>query len=161
MADDTARQSDRRKSGRYPIQRGVRYEMLDVKSVLCESGRTVDMSGHGVLFTTEHPLIAGDRAFGELASPVGQVVSAEAANSGAGGACGGAKGGAGYRQIRIHDAGTSQPHSGMARFVRCGRIQPQAGLTSIRIRLIAGQQCSRVRAGLCAPKSEHTAPITP
>lgn len=62
MAEKALPYTDRRTSDRFPIEREVRYKMLDGKSVLrTGSGRTVDMSSGGVLFTTEQPLSAGNR----------------------------------------------------------------------------------------------------
>ena len=63
MAENAATsRSDRRTSDRFPIEREVRYRMLDGKTVLrAGSGKTVDMSSGGVLFTTEQPLSAGNR----------------------------------------------------------------------------------------------------
>jgi hypothetical protein len=53
---------DRRSSDRFPIEREVRYKMLDGKTVLHSGcGKTVDMSSSGVLFTTEQPLATGNR----------------------------------------------------------------------------------------------------
>jgi hypothetical protein len=53
---------DRRSSDRFPIERDVKYKMLDGKTVLrTGAGKTVDMSSGGVLFTTEEPLSAGNR----------------------------------------------------------------------------------------------------
>ena len=62
MAENARPHSDRRSSDRFPIEREVRYKMLDGKTVLHSgAGKTVDMSSGGVLFTTEHPLNAGNR----------------------------------------------------------------------------------------------------
>lgn len=53
---------DRRSSDRFPIERDVKYKMLDGKTVLrTGAGKTLDMSSGGVLFTTEEPLSAGNR----------------------------------------------------------------------------------------------------
>lgn len=49
--------SDRRASCRYPIERDVRYKIVDGRTVLTAgAGRTVDVSSGGILFTTEEPL---------------------------------------------------------------------------------------------------------
>jgi hypothetical protein len=53
---------DRRSSDRFPIEREVRYKMLDGKTVLRSgAGMTLDMSSGGILFTSEQPLSAGGR----------------------------------------------------------------------------------------------------
>jgi hypothetical protein len=62
MADKGLSHPDRRSSDRFPIEREVRYKMLDGKTVLHSgAGKTLDMSSSGVLFTTEQPLAAGNR----------------------------------------------------------------------------------------------------
>ncbi|MGH9720130.1 MAG: PilZ domain-containing protein [Bryobacteraceae bacterium] len=53
---------DRRASQRLPIEREVRYKVYDGKTVkLIGSGKTVNISSGGVLFTTENPLAQGER----------------------------------------------------------------------------------------------------
>jgi len=52
--------SDRRSSGRFPITEEIRYRVLDrVSGKQDGTGRTVDMSRNGVLFTTEENLPPG------------------------------------------------------------------------------------------------------
>jgi len=54
--------SDRRASDRFPIEREVRYKVLSKRSAdEAGSGRTVNMSSSGVLFTSQHFLIPGKR----------------------------------------------------------------------------------------------------
>ena len=54
--------SDRRVADRFPIEREVRYKVLNKKNAdEAGSGRTVNMSSNGVLFTTEHMLLPGKR----------------------------------------------------------------------------------------------------
>ena len=57
LADPT----DRRVSHRLPIEREVRYKVLGIKKTVnyTGSGKTLDMSSHGVLFTTESRLPEG------------------------------------------------------------------------------------------------------
>ncbi|MEX2264593.1 MAG: PilZ domain-containing protein [Bryobacteraceae bacterium] len=52
---------ERRSSDRFPIERDVRYKILDGRTVVTGIGRTIDMSSSGVLFTTEVPLMQGKR----------------------------------------------------------------------------------------------------
>ena len=54
---------DRRASNRLPIERDVRYKVLGGKKTVKQvgSGKTVNMSSGGVLFTTESPLPEGER----------------------------------------------------------------------------------------------------
>lgn len=55
-------QRERRSSDRFPIDREVRYKMLDAKSApQAGNGRTLDMSSGGILFTTENNLSIGKR----------------------------------------------------------------------------------------------------
>ena len=53
--------ADRRVSHRLPIEREVRYKVLGVKKTVrfTGSGKTLDMSSRGVLFTTESRLPEG------------------------------------------------------------------------------------------------------
>ena len=55
-----ATMTDRRATSRYPIEREVRYRVLNKKSNQ-ESGlgKTLNMSSNGLLFTTEHVLLPG------------------------------------------------------------------------------------------------------
>jgi hypothetical protein len=54
--------SDRRGSDRFPIEREVRYKVLSKRSAdEAGSGKTVNMSSSGVLFTSEHFLLPGKR----------------------------------------------------------------------------------------------------
>ena len=55
------RPADRRVSSRLPIEREVRYKVLGrKKSVMCMgSGKTLNMSSSGILFTTESTLPEG------------------------------------------------------------------------------------------------------
>jgi len=52
--------AERRASSRFPIEREVRYRVLNQRS-LKETGlgKTVNMSSSGILFTTEHVLLPG------------------------------------------------------------------------------------------------------
>ena len=54
---------DCRASRRLPINRSVRYTILGEKKKLRQVGlgKTINMSGGGVLFTTESPLPEGER----------------------------------------------------------------------------------------------------
>jgi hypothetical protein len=55
-------QSDRRTADRFPIEREVRYKVLNKKnSDEVGTGHTVNMSSTGVYFTTEHILLPGKR----------------------------------------------------------------------------------------------------
>ena len=54
------RNDDRRASDRLPIERPVRYKVLGEKKVMQVGwGKTLNMSGGGVLFTTESALSQG------------------------------------------------------------------------------------------------------
>ncbi|MEZ5404400.1 MAG: PilZ domain-containing protein [Bryobacteraceae bacterium] len=51
---------ERRQSSRFPIEREIRYRILTKKSNQeAGSGRTVNMSSSGILFTAEHVLLPG------------------------------------------------------------------------------------------------------
>lgn len=51
---------DRRLSDRFPIEREVRYRVLNRRGPeIIGLGKTVNMSSSGVLFTTEAPLVPG------------------------------------------------------------------------------------------------------
>lgn len=55
-------QNDRRQSDRFPIEREVRYKILNKRAgEETGAGKTVNMSSAGVLFTTEQMLIPGKR----------------------------------------------------------------------------------------------------
>jgi hypothetical protein len=49
-------EADRRKSKRLPIELEVRYKVVGGQKDLCGSGKTINMSSAGVLFTTEYTL---------------------------------------------------------------------------------------------------------
>jgi hypothetical protein len=54
--------SDRRAADRFPIERDVRYKVLNKKNQdECGLGKTVNMSSSGILFTTEQMLLPGKR----------------------------------------------------------------------------------------------------
>jgi hypothetical protein len=54
--------ADRRHSDRFPIEREVRYRVINKRGSEDEGdGRTVNMSSAGVLFTSEHMLVPGRR----------------------------------------------------------------------------------------------------
>lgn len=53
---------DRRGADRFPIEREVRFKILNRKSTdEVGSGRTINMSSNGVLFTTDQYLLPGRR----------------------------------------------------------------------------------------------------
>ncbi len=53
-------QEDRRAAERFPIEREIRYRVLRMKgSETTGSGRTINMSSGGVLFTAENVLVPG------------------------------------------------------------------------------------------------------
>ena len=52
-------EAERRLSRRYPIAREVHYSVRDAPTGKVGTGTTVNMSSHGVLFTTDRPLPAG------------------------------------------------------------------------------------------------------
>ena len=55
-------QNDRRQSDRFPIEREVKYRVLNKRSAEeTGDGRTINMSSSGVLFTSEHTLLPGRR----------------------------------------------------------------------------------------------------
>jgi hypothetical protein len=55
-------QADRRHSDRFPIEREVRYRVLNKRSgEEIGDGRTINISSSGVLFTAEHILLPGRR----------------------------------------------------------------------------------------------------
>ena len=54
--------ADRRAADRYPIDREVRYKVMNRKNEdEAGTGRTINMSSNGVLFTTDQHLIPGRR----------------------------------------------------------------------------------------------------
>jgi hypothetical protein len=54
--------SERRGSDRFPIEREVRYRILNKRSSGEEgSGKTINISSNGVLFTTDQILVPGKR----------------------------------------------------------------------------------------------------
>jgi len=67
MAMDAARMAlqpdvaERRSSVRFPIEQEVRYKVYNRNTIEVGSGRTVNMSSNGVLFTTERTLTTGER----------------------------------------------------------------------------------------------------
>jgi hypothetical protein len=56
-----AENADRRSAVRFPIQREVRYKVFNRNTIEVGSGKTVNMSSNGVLFTTERTLNPGER----------------------------------------------------------------------------------------------------
>ncbi len=67
MAIDAARMAlqpdvaERRSSVRFPIEQEVRYKVYNRNTIEVGSGRTVNMSSNGVLFTTDRTLTTGER----------------------------------------------------------------------------------------------------
>ena len=62
MNSEQTVQSDRRHSDRFPIEREVRYRVLNKRNAEdAGDGRTVNISSSGVLFTAEHMLLPGRR----------------------------------------------------------------------------------------------------
>ena len=54
--------NDRRAADRFPIEREVRYKILDKKDVdEVGLGKTINMSSKGMLFSTDHHLLPGKR----------------------------------------------------------------------------------------------------
>lgn len=53
--------NDRRGADRFPIEREVRFKLLNRKSEETGVGRTINMSSNGVLFTTDQYLLPGRR----------------------------------------------------------------------------------------------------
>lgn len=52
---------ERRSSARFPIEQEVRYKIFNRNTIEVGSGKTVNMSSKGVLFTTERMLGPGER----------------------------------------------------------------------------------------------------
>ncbi len=69
---NTAKQTnERRASDRFPMEREVRYKMVSRKtSDATGSGKTVNMSSGGVLFTTEGLLVPGKQVELAISWPV-------------------------------------------------------------------------------------------
>ena len=62
MNSDTKRPVERRRTGRFPIERDVRYKVLSKKSTgEVGSGQTVNISSSGVLFKADAFLVPGKR----------------------------------------------------------------------------------------------------
>ena len=54
--------TDRRGADRFPIEREVRYKVLNKKNMdEMGAGKTLNMSSTGILFTAEHLLLPGKR----------------------------------------------------------------------------------------------------
>ena len=54
--------AERRRSSRFPIERELRYKTLNQRTeILAGSGRTLNISSSGVLFTSDHDLPVGTR----------------------------------------------------------------------------------------------------
>jgi c-di-GMP-binding flagellar brake protein YcgR len=53
--------ADRRSAVRFPIVRDVRYRVFDRNAIEAGSGKTVNMSSNGVLFTIERTLAPEER----------------------------------------------------------------------------------------------------
>jgi c-di-GMP-binding flagellar brake protein YcgR len=52
--------SERRGTSRFPLQEEVKYKVLHTRSVnTCGSGRTLNISSGGILFSTEERLVVG------------------------------------------------------------------------------------------------------
>lgn len=55
-------EADRRAADRFPIEREVRYRLLNKRNAQEEGvGKTINISSTGVLFTTDQLLVAGKR----------------------------------------------------------------------------------------------------
>ncbi len=53
--------ADRRAAVRFPIEQEVRYKVFNRNTIEVGSGRTINLSSNGVLFTTERTLNPGER----------------------------------------------------------------------------------------------------
>jgi hypothetical protein len=54
--------TERRRASRFPIERELRYKTLNQRSeILSGSGKTLNISSSGVLFTSDHELPVGTR----------------------------------------------------------------------------------------------------
>ena len=61
MHTDT-QSTDRRGADRFPIEREVRYKIISKKTAdEVGTGRTINMSSNGILFTSDHILLPGRR----------------------------------------------------------------------------------------------------
>jgi hypothetical protein len=59
---ETASGSERRRSSRFPIERELRYKTFNQRAeILAGSGKTLNISSSGVLFTSDHDLPVGTR----------------------------------------------------------------------------------------------------
>ncbi len=64
-------QSDRRHSDRFPIERDVRFRVLNKRGGdEAGEGRTLNISSSGVLFTSDHMLLPGRRLEVDISWPV-------------------------------------------------------------------------------------------
>jgi hypothetical protein len=64
-------QSDRRHSDRFPIERDVRFRILNKRGGdEAGEGKTLNISSSGVLFTSEHMLLPGRRLELDISWPV-------------------------------------------------------------------------------------------
>jgi PilZ domain len=73
---DSPGRADRRKSIRYPIRMKMRFTMPrpeDGGQRVIRSVRSIDMSRHGILFTSPEPLAVGQTMEGSIAWPVPQA----------------------------------------------------------------------------------------
>ncbi len=62
MSPQYTEQADRRQSDRFPIEREVRYRVLNKRGgEETGDGKTLNISSSGVLFTTQHVLLPGRR----------------------------------------------------------------------------------------------------
>ena len=63
MSSEQTVQADRRHSDRFPVEREVRYRVLNKRSGEGDmgEGETINISSSGVLFTSEHVLLPGRR----------------------------------------------------------------------------------------------------
>ncbi len=62
MSTNDTVQSDRRHSDRFPIEREVRYRVMNKRGGdEAGDGKTLNISSSGVLFTTDHMLLPGRR----------------------------------------------------------------------------------------------------
>jgi hypothetical protein len=62
LSPEQSGHADRRHSDRFPIEREVRYKILNKRSgEEAGDGKTVNISSSGVLFTAEHILLPGRR----------------------------------------------------------------------------------------------------
>jgi len=53
--------AERRTAVRFPIEQEVRYKVFNRNTIELGSGRTINMSSNGMLFTTERTLSPGER----------------------------------------------------------------------------------------------------